>query len=105
LQEALEDYLLECFNDGYILAAHAHRVTVMHKDLNTLMRLRHRDPLTHPIDFVDEKMKKILEIPPARKAKDKILIEEVFEDDLHDHGTRLNMERWDVFNTQKKTES
>ncbi|MCO5581734.1 hypothetical protein L7F22_035623 [Adiantum nelumboides] len=40
LQEIAEDYLVEFFSDGYILAAHAHRVTIMQRDSDTLRRLR-----------------------------------------------------------------
>ena len=40
IQEACEDYLIEYFNDTCILAAHAHRITVMWKDFTSLAMLR-----------------------------------------------------------------
>ncbi|MCO5609086.1 hypothetical protein L7F22_063308, partial [Adiantum nelumboides] len=40
LQEIAKDYLVEFFSDGYMLAAHAHRVTIMPWDFDTLQRLR-----------------------------------------------------------------
>ena len=42
LQEAVEEFLIEILIDAYILATHGHRVTVMHKDLIVLRRLRYR---------------------------------------------------------------
>ncbi|WP_447387088.1 hypothetical protein, partial [Streptococcus pseudopneumoniae] len=49
LQEAAEDFVLEYFNDLSIVAAHAHRVTVMDKDSDTVKRMRWRyDKLLQP---------------------------------------------------------
>ena len=42
LQGALEDYLIEYFNDVCILAAHGHRITIMIKDFSSLGMLRYR---------------------------------------------------------------
>lgn len=40
LQEAAEAYLTDLFDDSYHLALHAHRVTLMVKDLQLALRLR-----------------------------------------------------------------
>ena len=88
---AAEDYLIEFFVDAILLAAHAHRVTLMIRDTNSLNMLRHRmNMLVHPIDFVDKKMRDILMVPPARKPKDTIVITEITEEDLHERDTREN---------------
>ena len=62
-----------------LVAAHAHRVTLMAKDFNTLARVRYRyDKLLHPVEWQDFKMRDILLIPPARKPKqDEVKIVEV----------------------------
>ena len=80
LQEMAEDYLLKFFEDAMLVAAHAHRVTLMAKDLNTLARVRYRyDKLLHPVEWQDFRMRDILLIPPARKPKiDEIKVVEVF---------------------------
>ena len=36
LQEALEDWMVEFFEDAYFLSAHAHRMTIQPRDFNTL---------------------------------------------------------------------
>ena len=41
MQEAAEDFLIEFFQDSYICAAHAKRITLMEKDFVTLRRLRY----------------------------------------------------------------
>ncbi|MCO5548723.1 hypothetical protein L7F22_002184 [Adiantum nelumboides] len=67
LQEAVEDFLLEYFNDNTIVAAHAHRVTIMDKDSEALKRVHWRyNKLLIPNDFIDPKMMDILLIPPGR---------------------------------------
>lgn len=92
IQEACEDYLIEYFNDTCILAAHAHRVTVMWKEFSSLARLRSRfENFTYNPAFVDKKMRDILLIPPARLPKEKIKIEEI----THDKETRSNQEKID----------
>ncbi|KAI5067210.1 hypothetical protein GOP47_0017738 [Adiantum capillus-veneris] len=93
LQEACEDYLIEYFNDTFILAAHAHRVTIMPKDMTSLSMLRHRyEKFRYMPSFVDKKMKDILLIPPARRPKE-LKVEEVTEKDIHSRDTRLNQDR------------
>lgn len=88
LQEAAEDFLIEFFQDAYICAAHAKRVTLMDKDFVTLRRLRYRfSKLLEPLPIRDEKTFNILNIPPYRKPKpgeSEIKIEEV----THDRDTR-----------------
>ena len=101
LQCAAEDYLIEYFIDAILLAAHAGRVTLMIKDTTTLGMLRHRmNMLVHPVDFVDKKMKDILMVPPARRPKERMVITEVKEDDIHDKDTRANAVRKELFEKQ-----
>ncbi|MCO5553089.1 hypothetical protein L7F22_006610 [Adiantum nelumboides] len=65
LQEIPEDYLMEFFSDGYILAAHAHRVTIMPQNFDTLQRLRfHFNQLLQPVPIRDMRTMNILNIPP-----------------------------------------
>ncbi|MCO5551380.1 hypothetical protein L7F22_004882 [Adiantum nelumboides] len=42
LQEVVEDWLVEFFEDSYLLAAFAHRLTIFPKDFEVLRRLRYR---------------------------------------------------------------
>ena len=101
LQFAAEDYLIEFFIDSFLLAAHAIRVTLMIKDTNTLNMLRHRmNMLMHPVDFVDPRMRDILLIPPARKPKDNIVIEEIKEEDIHGRDTRANALKKEIMERQ-----
>ena len=74
----------------------------MVKDSNTLKRLRWRyDKLLHPSDFVDNKMRDILMIPPARKPKEDLKIREV----LHNVNTRLKAEQDEAERLIKVAES
>ena len=58
------------FEDSMLVAAHAHRVTLMVKDFNTLSRVRWRyDKLLHPVEWQDFRMRDILLIPSTRKSK------------------------------------
>lgn len=88
LHEAAEDFLIEFFQDAYICAAHAKRVTLFDKDFVTLRRLRYRfSKLLEPLPIRDEKTFNILNIPPYRKPKPEdatIKIEEV----THERDTR-----------------
>ena len=80
LQEATEDFLIEFFQDAYICAAHAKRVTLMDKDFVVLRRLRFRySKLFDPLPIRDEKTYNILNIPPYRKPKpsEEVKIEDV----------------------------
>ena len=74
------------FEDAMLVAAHAHRVTLMVKDFNTLSRVRWRyDKLVHPVEWQDFKMRDILLIPPTRKSKvDEVKVVEV----THTKNTR-----------------
>ena len=66
----VEDYLEKFFEDAMLIAAHAHRVTLMAKDFNTLATVRWSyDKLLHPVEWQDFKMRDILLIPPTRKSK------------------------------------
>ncbi|MCO5575903.1 hypothetical protein L7F22_029710 [Adiantum nelumboides] len=70
LQEASDDFIMEYFNDLTIFAAHAHRVTMMDKDCNTVKHMRWRyDKLLQPSEFVDKKTRDLLVIPPTRKEE------------------------------------
>ena len=82
LQEAAKDFLIEFFQDAYICAAHAKRVTLMDKDIVTLRRLKYRfNKLLNPLPIRDEKTYNILNIPPVRKPKPKKMkVEEVTND-------------------------
>ena len=52
-----KDYLEKFFEDAVLVATHAHRVTLMAKDVNTLARVRYRyDKLLHPMEWQDFKM-------------------------------------------------
>ena len=42
IQEAAEDFLIDFFNDSYIAAAFAHRVTLMIPDFGLVIGLRYR---------------------------------------------------------------
>ena len=42
LQEATKDWLIEFFQDTMLMVAHAYRVTIIKKDIQTLIRVRHR---------------------------------------------------------------
>ena len=71
LQEAAEDWMIEFFLDSYVLAAHAHRVTVMNKDFFSLAALRFRyDKLQfRPVTFTDARMVQILDVRPIQKIR------------------------------------
>lgn len=80
IQEAAEDFLIDFFNDSYIAAAFAHRVTLMVPDFGLVTRLRYRfDKGLVPIPIADRKAFDILNIPPARmpKAKSSVKIEDI----------------------------
>ena len=46
LQEASEAYLVRLFEDAYLCAIHAKRVTLMPRDINLARRLRGERPIT-----------------------------------------------------------
>ena len=46
LQEASEAYLVRLFEDAYLCAIHAKRVTLMPNDINLARRLRGEPPIT-----------------------------------------------------------
>ena len=70
---------MKFFEDAMLVAAHAHRVTLMAKDFNTLSRVIWRyDKPVHPVEWQDIKMRDILLIPPTRKSKvDEVKVVEV----------------------------
>ena len=103
LQEAVEDFLVEFMNDGYIAYAFAHRVTLMSKDFVLVSRLRYTfDKLLKPIPSRDMKAFQILNVPPARKPKDKSSV--VIEDITHMYGTRTKVEAQEEKERQKEME-
>ncbi len=68
LHEAAEDFIKEFFVDSYILAAHAHRITVMPKDMHSLRLLRFRyDKSLQPAPISDPRMADILYMPPISR--------------------------------------
>ena len=74
-------------NDGYIAAAHSHRVTLMVKDFVIVSRLRYKfDKALQPIPCTDHKVFQILNIPPARAPKKSSV---VIEDISHQYPTRF----------------
>ena len=83
----VEDFLEKYFEDAMLVAAHAHRVTLMVKDFNTLSRVRwwRSDKLVHHVEWQDFKMRDILLIPPTRKSRvDEVKVVEV----THSKNTR-----------------
>ena len=61
----------------------------MATDMNILKMLRWRyDHLLHPSEIVDEKMLKILMVPPARAQKQSIIIQDV----THEVNTRAKVQ-------------
>lgn len=105
IQEAAEDFLIEFFQDAYICAAHAHRVTLMDKDLIVLRRLRYRfSKILEPVPYSDMKTFNILNIPPYRKPKkeDEVKIEDV----THERDTRTHekAERQAEINEERERE-
>ncbi|MCO5600074.1 hypothetical protein L7F22_054182 [Adiantum nelumboides] len=89
LPQAAEDFLIEFFQDSYILIAYAHRVTVMPWDINSLklLRFKYNKALT-PVHLSDKRMDNILTIPPITKVK----VSDV-RTTQHIYGTRLNVEQ------------
>ena len=66
LQEITENYMIEFFKDAYLLAGHAHRLTIQPRDLDILCRVRYRyDQLLIPGDIVDNRSRDILTLPPV----------------------------------------
>ena len=65
LQEITEDWLIEFFEDSFLLAAFTHRMTIMPRDFEVLRRLRYRyDQLLVPGLVNDRRMRDILTVPP-----------------------------------------
>ena len=65
LQEITEDWLIEFFEDSYLLAAFAHRLTIMPRDFEVLRRLRYRyDQLLLLDSMSDRRMRDILIVLP-----------------------------------------
>ena len=42
LQEITEDYMIEFFEDAYLLVGHAHRLTIQPRDFDILHRVRYK---------------------------------------------------------------
>ena len=65
LQEVAEDWLVAFFEDSYLLAAHAHRLTIFPRDFEVLRRIRYRyDQLLVPGVGIDRRAQEILTVPP-----------------------------------------
>ncbi|MCO5583482.1 hypothetical protein L7F22_037393 [Adiantum nelumboides] len=91
LQEIAEDYLVKFFSDGYISTAHAHRVTIMPQDFDTLQRLCfHFDQLLQSIAIRDMITMNILNIPPLHPRARQI---EPSRDSSNSKSTRSRVER------------
>lgn len=87
LQEAAEDWLVEFFEDAYFLSAHAHRMTILPKDFNTLRIIRYRhERLLQPILAGDRRMADILTLPPLHPRQ-------VATSAKHDRNTRSQGQR------------
>lgn len=65
LQEAMEDFMVKFFEDAYFLCAHAHRLTILPKDFNTLQVIYFKhDHLLRLVLVGDKRMADILTLPP-----------------------------------------
>ena len=105
IQEAAEDYIIEYFNDTCILAANAHRVTVMDRDMASLGMLRKRyENFMYQSNVRDKKMRDILLISPVN-PRPGITIEEIKPEDIHDKNTRLNEEKKEALKARQRTQS
>ena len=90
LQEVAEDWLVAFFEDSYLLAAHAHRLTIFPRDFEVLRRIRYRyDQLLVPGAGIDRRAQEILTVPPlhprARVAEPSQAV--------HDRATRSLIQR------------
>ena len=86
LQEISEDWLIEFFEDSYLLAAHAHRLTIMQRDYEILRRLRYRyDQLLLPGQVSDARTLEILTVLPLR-PHGKIILLKCLTTEIHDHS-------------------
>ena len=98
LHEGAEDFLIEFFQDCYVLTAHAHRSTLMPRDLNSLRLLRFRyDKTLEPVEISDTKMDNILHIPPLGKVK----VTDV-SSIAHQYSTHLNAAHQNVHNEERE---
>lgn len=84
-QEITEDWLIEFYEDSYVLAAFAHRLTIMPRNFEVLRRLRYRyDQLLLPGLVSDTRMREILTVPPLHPRTRPV---EPFQA-VHDRDTR-----------------
>ena len=101
IQDAVEGYCIEYFNDTCILAANARRVTIMNRDMTSLAKIRQRyENFIHHPTSVDKKMRDILLVLPTA-LRSELKIEEVREEDVHSRKTRLNEERVEALKAQQ----
>ena len=57
--------MIEFFEDAYLVASHAHRLTIQPRDFDILRRVRYKyDQLLIPGDFVDNRTRDILTLLP-----------------------------------------
>lgn len=90
LQEIIEDWLIEFFEDSFLLDAFTHRMTIMPRDFDFLSRLRYRyDQLLVPGLVSDHRMHDILTLPSLHPHALPIQPIEV----VHDRGTRSQSRR------------
>lgn len=72
--------MIEVLGGSYILAAHCKRVTLMDTNMIVLMRIRYKfSEFLDLVPLIDMKRFNILYIPLFGKKKNKVKIEEVFE--------------------------
>lgn len=90
LQEITEDWLIEFYEDSYVLAAFAHRLTIMPRDFEVLCRLRYRyDQLLLPGLVSNSRMREILTVLPLHPRARPV---EPFQA-VHDRDTRSQCKR------------
>ena len=104
LQEAIEDWLIEfLFSSAMLVVAHVHRVTIIKKDIQTLVRVRHiYDKIINAESWDDLKMRDILLITPTRTCKiDEVVVQEV----THGYETRTKVAFEEMLKQQIKESS
>ena len=86
-----------------LVVVHAHRVTIMRKDIQTLVRVKHRyDKILNAKSWDDLKMRDILLIPPTSTCKsDKVKVQEV----THTYETRAKVAYEELLKQQIKESS
>ena len=85
------------------VAAHAHRVTIMKKDIHTLVRVRHKyDKILNIESWDNLKMRDIFFIPPIRAGMaNEVVVQEV----THGYETRAKVAYEEILKQQIKDSS